>query len=227
MNANFQHLRQFNNTLIAETLPPRIADIKKLQEDMLPILLKSQAVFISANQYGSDLPAMYYRKSSGELEFCLNPIILETQHSCRNYETSLSFPGFVCKVERFNKIKVEYLRPGKELEVVKKTLRSDEAFAFQAGMDQLNGICLLDKALSMREDAVLQHFQVYIQQGKPLIYRTPTGKEDFPEKFDYFVQNKMELIFSGIKLEEMPVAYVIGVDVGYEEEEPKTEILIP
>lgn len=152
--------------------------------------------------------------------------MLEYHHATRIYETSLSFPGIVCKVERYNKIKVNYLSPQEaQLKNETVTLRNDAAFAFQAGLDQLNGINMLDKALSTSEDLVLKHFGVYIQQKKPKVYRILTGSEDFPWKFDYVVENRMERMFSGMKIEKLPdIKYLIGVDMGYEE--PKQEQII-
>ncbi len=124
--------------------------IKKLSEDMLDTMYKYDGIGLAAPQVGESIRMLTYdskyveKNAKKKPMVLINPKLIWNSKSMITVEEGcLSYPDVFENVERFEKIKVEYIGlDGKKRIVVAKDI---EAVVIQHEMDHLDGIVFLDK----------------------------------------------------------------------------------
>lgn len=124
--------------------------IKELAEDMLDTMYASDGIGLAASQVGMLKSLVVYDVSYIEEGKPKKPVILinpkiisRSKGKIMVEEGCLSFPNVYENVERFEKVKVEYLDiEGKKRVISAKDL---EAVVIQHELDHLDGIVFLDR----------------------------------------------------------------------------------
>lgn len=125
-------------------------EIIKLSQDMLETMYKYDGIGLAAPQVGKKIRMVVY--DSNYIEegakkkpmVLVNPKIIHTSKSkVRVEEGCLSYPDVFYEVERFEKVKAEYMGlDGKKRIISAKDI---EAVVLQHEIDHLDGIVFLDK----------------------------------------------------------------------------------
>lgn len=122
--------------------------IKEIVDIMKKILVKENAVGLSANQIGIDL-AIFIARPKEKFYIFINPEIKLLKKPELKEESCLSAITKIGLVERYPEVKVKY----QNLEGKKKTLKASGLLAhiIQHEYDHLNGVLFLDKAKKVYE----------------------------------------------------------------------------
>ncbi len=125
-------------------------DIKKLAQDMLDTMYKYDGLGLAAIQVGKKLRMIVYDSTYIEEGakkrpvIMINPKIVWTSKSKVLVEEGcLSFPDVFEDVERFEKVKVEYIGIDSKKRI--KSVQGIEAVVIQHETDHLDGIVFLDR----------------------------------------------------------------------------------
>lgn len=125
-------------------------DIKKLAQDMLDTMYKYDGIGLAAPQVGHDIRIVVYDSkyieegAKKKPVVLINPKIIHTSKSMVKVEEGcLSYPDVFYDLERFEKVKVEFLGlDGKKRIISAKDI---EAVVIQHELDHLDGVVFLDK----------------------------------------------------------------------------------
>ena len=112
---------------------------------MLDLMYDSGGVGLAANQVGKT-NRIIVMDCSEDLDnpVCLiNPMIKSSRGEVFLEEGCLSFPGVVVPIQRFEKVKVEFINLGGDTEL--KTFEGLDAICVQHEIDHLDGKTFLDK----------------------------------------------------------------------------------
>ncbi len=116
--------------------------ITNISNNLIATLKKYNGVGLTANQCGINIRMFVMGTDQFQIT-CINPEI--TNHSIaksKDPESSLSFPGLILNVPRYNSIEIKYL----DLTGTSRSITIDGLTAkiFQQQLDQLNGIVFTD-----------------------------------------------------------------------------------
>ena len=125
-------------------------EIKKLSSDMLDTMYKYDGIGLAAPQVGYDIRMLVYDSNyinegaKKKPNILINPkIISHSKSMVKVEEGCLSYPDVFYDIDRFEKIKVEYIGiDGKKRIISTKDI---EAVVLQHEIDHLDGIVFLDK----------------------------------------------------------------------------------
>lgn len=241
-------LREPTHTVTLQIL----TDLKDLVLDMIgrcqAYIVQNQADgcrAIAANQVNGNFRILCYMNRGGEIINCINPAITKKAHILQVNAIDSSFPGLLCRVERYNKITVEYLRADGDLKKESVVLRGEQAMHFQQAMDMLDNIIIFDKAIPVVWN---KEYPKIIRKGK-CEYCNGTGKTlvekaepDEPIKWrkcwrcegkkqigdvDYYIEGENVLWFSGMELVDPNPAdgTVVGIKYDTKMKAPESKII--
>lgn len=125
-------------------------DIKKLAQNMIDTMYKYDGIGLAAPQVGRDIRMLVYDSNyinegaKKKPNIVINPrIISHSKAMVKVEEGCLSYPDLFYDIDRFEKVKVEYLGiDGKKRIISAKEI---EAVVLQHEIDHLDGIVFLDK----------------------------------------------------------------------------------
>lgn len=125
-------------------------NIKKLAQDMLDTMYEYDGIGLAAPQVGHDIrlvvyDSKYIEEGAKKRPIVLvNPKIIYTSKSMvKAEEGCLSYPDIFYDLDRFEKVKVEFLGLDGKKRII--SARDIEAVVIQHELDHLDGIVFLDK----------------------------------------------------------------------------------
>ena len=125
-------------------------DPKKLTDEMIDIMQKSNAAGLAANQLGLE-HRVFVLSTAPNILVCFNPKIV---HYSEKYvvkeEGCLTFPGMFVKIRRPEWIRVRFQDVNNNIET--ENLNGAVARAFQHELDHLDGINYLSRAKKIHID---------------------------------------------------------------------------
>lgn len=116
---------------------------KEIMETVSDSFIREQMLGLAAPQIG--LPyqcAICYFE--GGLEIVCNPEIEYLGNEVVSTERCMSYPNFVCKVKRFDKVRLKYYN--QQWQLCDRILEGLDALIAQHEYDHLHGITVMDKA---------------------------------------------------------------------------------
>lgn len=133
-------------------------NIKKLLDDMLETMYKTNGVGLAAPQIGINKQLFVIDIGDGPRKI-INPEILEMSEECNDSdEGCLSVPGIYKKVKRADKIKVKYLNENGD--TIEEEMEGFLAKAFQHENDHLNGVLFVDRISPLSRRMISKKLQL-------------------------------------------------------------------
>jgi len=122
--------------------------IRKLIDRLSEVMYAANGLGLAAPQLGESVRVVVLDAGDGLMEL-VNPEILVSEGSQTGYEGCLSIPGYLGKVERANRVRVEALdRNGRRIWVEGEGLL---ARVLQHELDHLDGVLFVDRAQKLIE----------------------------------------------------------------------------
>lgn len=121
--------------------------LKQLIDDMYDTMYGAEGVGLAAVQIGKLKRLIVLDDYEGTKMVLINPELVAEEGSCEAMEGCLSVPERMGKVERFEKVKINYMNEEGE----EKALEAEDFLAriIQHEMDHLDGILYTDRAEEM------------------------------------------------------------------------------
>lgn len=149
-----------NKDLFQKTKDIPIKDIKpdtfgQIGSSMLRILRDTHGVGLSANQVGLTLNMCVIELTSNDPKIIINPRIIKTSSKMvASREGCLSLPGVNAKINRYEKVTVEYEDvTGKTIELEATGILS---ICIQHEMDHLKGILMINRLSEFHKSKALK-----------------------------------------------------------------------
>lgn len=124
-------------------------DPVEVQKEMSEIMQKNKGIGLSANQVGLDAQLFLLGNRNQESYLCINPKITQVvEETSLDYEGCLSFPNIFLKVNRPNRILVEYYDVNLERRIAE--LEDYTARVFLHEWDHLQGVTFKDRVSKLK-----------------------------------------------------------------------------
>lgn len=136
-----------------------LMDSRKLEEDMIDLMVKENGIGLSAPQIGINLQVFVMVTQNIEELYTpfavFNPkIIAASPETALGDEGCLSYPNLLLKVGRSENIVVEFFDRDGNKHIIR--LDGIDARCFQHELDHLNGICFVNRVSKLKLDRALK-----------------------------------------------------------------------
>jgi len=122
-------------------------DVSQIVDNMVNLIAEKGGYGLSAPQIGINKKIIIWEGKPGEIHVGANPIYYKDGKVINTVESCLSYPDQTFFIERYKYIRAVYYaftQDGKMLKV-NRTMRGEEAIAFQHETDHIYGITLSTK----------------------------------------------------------------------------------
>lgn len=143
--------------------------IRELCDDLIDTCEQIGGVGLAAPQIGVNFRVFVVnvgglRGGRTSYELFINPVVVESEGSCKVSEGCLSLPGIRSKVERFEQFGIEYTT----LEGTRETMSSDGILgqALQHELDHLEGTVLIDRMSRIKRPGAKQKMKILKRRMK-------------------------------------------------------------